>query len=443
MPGFHNLKTLFSERFCQSECFSLLNLFDLPSGDRNVELRTKFREIGVFYWACLILSPYFIAEQYLYFDTARYLPILIPLYCLLVLSPLVYVVKPRFDLYAGYVISIEISLVLVLMGCAGGNLSPGAFWLAGFPMIFGLFYGTRGVKIGSFVMVASFIGFIALNYIQLLPNLIRDREEYERVKLFNLIGFGIYNIIISYYSIKIETTAKRELTVQRQETENLLRILVHDIATPITAVQLMKQSMRNGDHKPEETLDLVESALQDIANIVQHASKIRAVKDGKFALDLTQVLAQDALDDTLVLLQPMAELKQLEIEYSEPDEPFYTLADASVLKNTILCNVLSNAIKFSHTGGVIQVDMRADARWIEIQISDHGIGMSPELQTRIFDPTQPTTQIGTSGERGTGFGLPLVKMLLQKLGGDIQVSSSQDAQNHGTRVTLRLKRTFL
>lgn len=423
--------------------FSFLNLFELPRGDDNVELRTKFREIGIFYWACLIFSPYFIAEQYFSFQSTRYWWILIPLYALLVLSPLVYRISKRINLYASYIIFIEISIVLVIMGCAGGNLSPGAFWLVGFPMIFGLFYGVRGVAIGSTIMVGAFAVFVVMNYFQVLPNLIAEHGDYEHVKLVNLIGFGIYNIVISFYSIKIEATAKAELRLQRQETENLLRILVHDIATPINAVQLMTHAMKAGGQKPEQVFSVVESALNELIAIVQQVSKLRALKDGKLAIELSEVHMQDALNECLTLVQQIALRKNLRIQLTAPDEPVYALVDAALIKSVILCNIISNAIKFSHPGNTINISLTASEPQVSITVTDHGIGMSAELLQCVFDPGQPTTRVGTQGEQGTGFGLPLVKMLVNKLDGDITIQSNQSTNNPGTIVTVSLPRAYL
>lgn len=423
--------------------FSLLNLFDLPRGEDNLELRTKFREIGVFYWACLILSPYFILEQYISFHTTRYWWILIPLYILLMLSPFVYRTTQKIGLYAGYIIFIEITIVLVLMGCAGGNFSPGAFWLGGFPMIFGLFYGLRGVKIGSLVMVSAFIGFVALNHFNLLPNLIAETGNYESIKTVNLIGFGVYNIIISFYSIKIETTAKTELLEQRQETENLLRILVHDIATPINAVQLMTHAMKAGGKKPEQMLDLVESALTDMVNIVQQVSKLRALKDGKLALDRAEVAMQDAIEGCLLSINQIAAQKNITIQFNAPEYTIYAIADESLLKSVIICNLLSNAIKFSYPDTQIIIHLTSNDHQVIVQIIDQGIGMSPELLHKVFDPSSPTNRKGTQGERGTGFGLPLVKMLINKLKGDIDIQSKQTPEKSGTTVTITLPKSSL
>lgn len=418
--------------------FSFLNLFELPSGEHNIELRTKFRQIGVFYWACLIFAPYFIAEQYFAFQTTRYWPLLIALYLLLALAPLVYRSTQSLSFYSAYTVTFGVGIVYTIMACAGGNLSPGAFWLVGTPLVFGLFYGTRGVWIGSAVMGLTFCGFVGLNHLHMLPNLVAEHGDYEQVKLLNLIGFGIYNALISHYFIRLEESAKQELRIQRQETENLLRIVVHDVAGPINAIQLMTHAAKSGGVEPAQILGLVDSALDELASIVQQVRKLRALNDGKLAVELSRVSIQTVLHDSFEMAEQQAEHKGITLLYQPSVEPVYALADAALLKSVVLANILSNAIKFSHPGQNIDIRLTVSANHVSLQVSDQGIGMPDELLKHIFDPTKPTTRQGTQGEPGTGFGLPLVKTVLSKMNGEIAVISSQAPGNSGTTVSIIL-----
>lgn len=424
----------------KSKSFSFLNFFPLPSGENNVELRSKLREIGVFYWACIIFVPYFIAEQSFAYQTTRYFPILIPLYAVLALAPIVYRKTANYRLYTGYIVTFGIALVILLIAYEGGNRSPGAFWLMGVPLIFGLFNGTRGVLLGTFVMAATFTGFLVLNHLKILPNLVAEHGDYELEKLINLIGFGIYNVITSYYFIHTEEKAQKELRVQKQETENLLRILVHDVANPINAIQLVTYASKTDLREPEETLILVDEALAELAAIVQQVRKLRAIKDGKLKLAMTQVPIQAALTDTVKLLQQQAEHKGVRLTLECDQKIAYVLADEPLLKSTILANPISNAIKFSYSGQIIRIRLSVSSAWISISIADQGIGMPENVLRQIFDPAALTSHKGTGGELGTGYGMPLVKACLEKLGGDIELVSSQEAGASGTTATISLPR---
>ena len=103
----------------------------------------------------------------------------------------------------------------------------------------------------------------------------------------------------------------------------------------------------------------------------------------------------------------------------------------------MLGNILSNAIKFSHIGGEIKIIVKnVDDSFIEILISDKGIGMPPDLVKSIFSATKPTTRKGTLGEKGTGFGMPLVKLFMDIYDAKIFVNSKMDKENSGTEFRL-------
>jgi signal transduction histidine kinase len=423
--------------------FSFPNLFSLPESDKYAHQRHKLRQIGIFYWACMIFVPFFISKHWIDYETTRFYPILIPLCVALACAPIIYRKTASYSFYSTYVVTLGIALVILLIAFAGGNRAPAAFWLVGTPLIFGLIYGSRGVWIGSSVMVVTFVSFLVLNHLQLLPNLVAEYGDYEREKLINLVGFGIYNIFTSYYFINTEEKAQKKLFAQKQETDTLLRILVHDVATPINAIQLVRYASKTGNRDPEEMLKLIDEMLAELSDIVQQVRKLRAIKDGKLKLDMTPVPIQLALADSVRLLQEQAAHKDVRLALQCDGESAYVMADEPLLKSTILANPISNGIKFSYPGQTIDIRLSVTPAWLVVRIADQGVGMPEHVVKHIFDPASPTSHPGTQGERGTGYGMPLAKVSAEKLGGDIAVVSSQEIGASGTTVTIRLPRSFL
>nr|MBP9602167.1 ATP-binding protein [Lutibacter sp.] len=97
-------------------------------------------------------------------------------------------------------------------------------------------------------------------------------------------------------------------------------------------------------------------------------------------------------------------------------------ADQHMLK-TILLNLITNAIKFTHPKGTIAVNASKKNSCIEITVSDNGIGMDTETLDKLFILQTNETTIGTANEKGSGLGLVLCKELIEKHGGTIWVSS--------------------
>jgi signal transduction histidine kinase len=133
------------------------------------------------------------------------------------------------------------------------------------------------------------------------------------------------------------------------------------------------------------------------------------------------------------LLEVSAQNKGIELLCEVPDEAT-VFADSNTL-NTVLRNLISNAIKFTGVDGKVSVRTRAHGSMLEIDISDTGVGMPPEVQERIFRLDKRISMKGTANETGTGLGLILSKEFVEKNRGSISVWSEE---GKGTTFTLLL-----
>jgi signal transduction histidine kinase len=99
-------------------------------------------------------------------------------------------------------------------------------------------------------------------------------------------------------------------------------------------------------------------------------------------------------------------------------------------------NLISNAVKFSHSGGTVEINAYPEERdSVRIEVRDIGIGMSEELKTRLFNVESTEPRSGTADERGTGLGLVLCKELIEMMGGILQVESRE---NEGSTLSFNL-----
>ena len=112
---------------------------------------------------------------------------------------------------------------------------------------------------------------------------------------------------------------------------------------------------------------------------------------------------------------------------TELDPELTIVADKNMLQ-TIVRNLVSNAIKFTPKGGVVAVKSRAvtvenNKKFAQISVVDTGVGITPEIQSRLFDIDESVSTKGTERESGTGLGLLLCKEFVEKHGGEIGVRS--------------------
>jgi signal transduction histidine kinase len=106
--------------------------------------------------------------------------------------------------------------------------------------------------------------------------------------------------------------------------------------------------------------------------------------------------------------------------------------------DTVLRNLISNALKFTHKGGKIQIAARPNGTHVELAVADTGTGIPAKDIPQLFRIDVKYTNVGTAGEEGTGLGLILCKDLIERNGGRIWVESKL---GKGTTFTMRLPRT--
>ncbi|MDQ3234193.1 MAG: HAMP domain-containing histidine kinase, partial [Pseudobdellovibrionaceae bacterium] len=240
------------------------------------------------------------------------------------------------------------------------------------------------------------------------------------------------------------------LTKTAETKATLLRVLCHDLSNPLVLITGLLELFANNripDEKKQAKYKTLSRAAQLMADILCNVREMEAVDSGKRNITITPVNLDRMFDDLNLIFRDRLSEKQicLEIENELPDG-IGVLADPVSLSNHVFNNLVSNALKFSFPGSTVHVLARVEEDLVHVSITDTGVGMSEEIAEAIFDPTRQTTRPGTAGEKGTGFGMPIVKSFVEKYGGRIQVESVSAEINpsaHGTTFHLYLKKARL
>lgn len=130
--------------------------------------------------------------------------------------------------------------------------------------------------------------------------------------------------------------------------------------------------------------------------------------------------------DVIDLLNQQAIKKNIKIKNNLLND-IYAFADKDMIL-TVIRNLVSNAIKFTHNGGEILINSREITEnnnpYIEITVEDNGVGIDPEIKSKLFDISENSTSKGTDNEKGTGLGLIICKEFIDKNSGRIWVEST-------------------
>ena len=146
------------------------------------------------------------------------------------------------------------------------------------------------------------------------------------------------------------------------------------------------------------------------------------------------------VDECIGMIHLKSKKKSIEIKMNILEE-HEVLVERTSFINSVLMNILTNAIKFSNPGSTVQISSQKVDNQIFISFKDEGIGMDQDMLESIFQIENLKSRRGTEGETGTGFGMPLIKKFLSKYGGSISICSSDLEKNHGTEVVIGLKTT--
>ena len=214
--------------------------------------------------------------------------------------------------------------------------------------------------------------------------------------------------------------AEEALTARSQFLANMS----HEIRTPMNGVIGMTSLLQRTDltTKQEEhvqTIRVSGDALLTIINDILDFSKIEA---DKVELESQPFSIYQCIEEALDLVTPQANDKRVELSYLiDPSVPTELLGDVTRVRQ-IIVNLLANAVKFTEMGEVV---LRAnwDGTRLECSVADTGVGISPNVSARLFEPFTQADASTTREHGGTGLGLAIVKLLVDLMRGDVSVKS--------------------
>ena len=244
---------------------------------------------------------------------------------------------------------------------------------------------------------------------------------------------------------------KLEIALKKAEEANLaktrfLNNMSHDIRTPMNAIlgyaQIMEDEL-NRKEVPEvsEHLEKLQQSGNLLLSIINNVLDMARIESGRMELDENYCRIEDVWKSLFAVFDENAMKKNIALHYAMNVEHEHVLTDVTKVKE-ILVNILSNAIKYTPAGGSVMVDVdelpcdESGYMIVKIRVSDTGIGMSQDYQTKIFEAFTREQNTTKSKIAGTGLGMSIVKKYVDLLGGTINVESEL---GKGSTFTVTLK----
>ena len=245
----------------------------------------------------------------------------------------------------------------------------------------------------------------------------------------NIIGtFGISRDITKNKLAEEEIKLKNELLqIVNSEKDKFFSILAHDLRGPLSAfvaaTQIIAEEIQTMGFEEIKKITLsMKTSATNIYSLLENLLEWSQLRRGVMDFIPEKINLKKKIEECIAVLSESARKKGIEILISIP-EVIDVLADSHMF-DTVIRNLISNAIKFTPVGGKVTLTAGyIEDHTIEIKISDSGIGMTPELKDKLFLLNEKTSRKGTEGEPSTGLGLLLCKEFIEKHNGKIWVES--------------------
>jgi len=282
----------------------------------------------------------------------------------------------------------------------------------------------------------------------ILPHFVIDSRQFMLNQFASIVlviaFFSISRYVFSYrasHFIQLKTIVEKnaEIEIANQVKDDILGIVAHDLRNPLAAIESVAMLMQIDEKLDEESMDnlmMIRASCEKARLIINDLLEAaRNDMDNEFEVDKTDLnqFLFDIVEDWL-----NSKTEAAKITYYGTKQPVFVWINKEKMRR-VLDNLISNAVKFS--GGNdsgIEVSLRHANGGAYIDVKDFGMGIPANLLPNIFDRFSKARRKGVHGEESIGLGLSIVKQIVTKHGGEVNVKS---AEKLGTTFTISLNQS--
>jgi len=226
--------------------------------------------------------------------------------------------------------------------------------------------------------------------------------------------------VIGFYSLGTDITELKRIDRMKSE---FVSTVSHELRTPLTSIRGSLGLISGGvaGQLPEAVKSLVGIAKNNcerLIRLINDILDIEKIESGKMRLDLQVAELKPLMVQVLAANEGFGAGENVSLRLHCPDDPLRVNIDSDRLVQ-VVTNLLSNAMKFSPKGGVVDVHVLCKGLGVRVEVSDHGPGIPEEFRNRIFQKFSQADSSDTRQKGGTGLGLNISRAIIERLGGII------------------------
>ncbi|GAB4376707.1 MAG: hypothetical protein Kow0075_04120 [Salibacteraceae bacterium] len=319
-----------------------------------------------------------------------------------------------------------------------GNLTNGLHLVCNLLFSFYMF-GRKGGLVFSAIHFVVVIVIQAAQHLGISIGLSAMDQTYLESQVAFVVLFSVVVYQVIYYRQSHLAAAKdlrntiSELHSAKDSAERINRLksaffanMSHEIRTPLNGILGVNELLRDHvkDAQSIEYLDIQEQSGQRLLKTIDSILDFTRFETNKVKLQLINIDLRNTVNEVYNNQYPLAKTGGVDVQLSLPDQPCTVCADDSILYQ-IVSNLVGNAIKFTHEGGKVKIDLSINQKdnKAELRVSDTGIGISDQFLAQIFKPFKREHQEQHSDYQGNGLGLSIVKRFIELLNGAITAES--------------------
>jgi signal transduction histidine kinase len=262
----------------------------------------------------------------------------------------------------------------------------------------------------------------------------------DDLELLRLAGERVARAIERAQLAERQREARAEAEAASRSKDEFLAVLSHELRTPLNAVYGWARMMQSGQAEGEvaaRALDVIMRNAHAQVRLIDDLLDVSRIITGKMRLDVRPVDLQAVVEAALDSVRPAAAAKDIRLEPALDPRAVGVMGDPNRLQQ-VVWNLLVNAVKFTPTGGRVQVHLARMPAHVEIIVSDTGQGIRPEVLPHVFERFRQADSTTTRAHAGLGIGLALVRHLVELHGGRVRAESPGEGQGARFIVTLPL-----
>ena len=248
--------------------------------------------------------------------------------------------------------------------------------------------------------------------------------------------------VVRWFGTSTDITAQRHAEERLREADRrkdeYVAMLGHELRNPLAAIRSaveLARFVQTGDPRVERAYGVLQRQSLHMARLIDGLLEVSRIARGKIGLERQTLDVRKIVQDVVQDQKAAFAADKLQLETEVPSEPLWVLGDQVRLAQ-VFENLIGNAIKFTHAPGVIKVALEQENGCALICFRDTGVGIRPEMLSRVFEPFQQETQDIARAAGGLGLGLALAKGLVELHRGSIEARSA--GPGSGTEVKVRL-----